>query len=194
MRAVNLLPRDDAKRSLKPTTPVLAGATTLVLVTTILCAGFLLANAKVAKNRVQLDAARAELALIPPPPPKAESATALAGEETQRVAALQGALSGRIMWDRILREISLVLPSDVWLSGLALHAPGLTSTSGATTAFEMKGKAFSHEGVARLLSRLALIPDLENVALNHSSRITPGKHGPVEFSVTADLRAPGATS
>jgi Tfp pilus assembly protein PilN len=193
MRAVNLLPRDLPKRRGKTNVPAITGAITLVLDTTVLCAGFLLENAKVAHNRSQLDAARAELALIPPPPPRKESATALAGEQTQRVAALQGALTGRVQWDRVLREISLVLPADVWLNRLTLHSPGSVD-GGTSSAFAMNGKAYSHEGVARLLSRLSLVPDLENVTLDHSARINPGKHGPVEFSVIADLRAPGATS
>ncbi len=111
-------------------------------------------------------------------------------------------------WDRVLREISLVLPGDVWLSDLTLQAPAavpITPAAGAVaatpatptptaTGLTMNGSAFSHQGVARLLSRLALVPDLENVTLGHSTRVNPGKRGPVEFSVTAGIRAPGATS
>jgi hypothetical protein len=59
----------------------------------------------------------------------------------------------------------------------------------------MNGKAFSHLGVARLLSRLALIPDLSGVTLGHStlSQGAPGKRDSVDFTVLANVRAPGGT-
>ncbi len=192
MRAVNLLPRDVKRSSLKPNVPVLAGVIAAVLVVTILCAGFLLESAKVADRRNQLDAARAELALVPPPPPPQSNIEAsLAGIEAARVSALQSALEGRIAWDRVLREVSLVLPEDVWLTTLTLGSPSVTAGEGG---FDMSGSAYSHDGVARLLSRLALIPDIKNVELDHSNATVPGQRGVVEFKITADVRAPGATS
>jgi hypothetical protein len=60
----------------------------------------------------------------------------------------------------------------------------------------MNGNAFNHVGVARLMARLALVPDLENVTLNHSTRATgttPGVKPSVEFSVVAGVRSPGGT-
>jgi Tfp pilus assembly protein PilN len=210
MRAVNLLPRDLAKtktRQLNP--PLVTGVVAGVVVVAVLAAGFVTASAKVSHKRTELDAARAELALIPAPVAPDAASTALAGERMQRVAALQSALNGRVAWDRVLREISLVLPDDVWLSGLTLQAPEPTTSvvppSGSTTettpapavpttdAFTMDGKAFSHDGVARLLSRLALVPDLENVTLGHSTSTEVGKRGAVEFSVMAGVRLPGVT-
>jgi hypothetical protein len=70
--------------------------------------------------------------------------------------------------------------------------PPSTTTS---VDFTMNGKAFSHEGVARLLSRLALVPDLQGVTLGHSTRTElGGKRGAVDFTVTAGIRAPGGSS
>ncbi len=189
MRAVNLLPRADARRSVKASAPIITGVVGAVLVTGVLCVGFLTTSATVAKKRDALDAARAELALVPPPPPKQSGADAtLAGEELQRATALQGALNGRVAWDRVLREISLVLPSDVWLSAMTLNAPGTGQ------GLSINGSTYSHDSVARLLSRLAVVPDLTNVQLQHSAFAHAGKHGLVAFTVIADLRAPGATS
>ncbi len=210
MRAVNLLPREVTKtktRRLSP--PVLTGVIAGVVVVTVLAAGFVKESAKVAHNRTELDAARAELALIPAPVMQDSASSTLASERTQRVTALQTALNGRIAWDRVLREISLVLPEDVWLSGLILEAPASTTalptdptqpppppttTTTTSVGFTMNGKAFSHQGVARLLSRLALVPDLEDVTLGHSTHTEVGKRGAVEFLVTAGIRAPGGTS
>src|SRR6266478_4119102 len=149
MRAVNLLPRETARSGLKPTAPVLTGVIGSVLVTTALCVGFLLESAKVAEKRNELDAARAELALVPPPAATGPSdANGLAGQEAARATALQAALSGRIAWDRLLREVSMVLPKDVWLSSMTLSAPVVGDLTG--TPFILIGNAYSHDGVARL--------------------------------------------
>ena len=151
MRAVNLLPRAEARRSVKASAPIITGVVGAIVVTGVLCVGFLTTSATVAKKRDALDAARAELALVPPPPPKQSGADAtLAGEESQRISALQSALNGRVAWDRILREISLVLPNDVWLSSMTLNAPGTGQ------GLSINGSTYSHDSVARLLSRLAL--------------------------------------
>jgi Tfp pilus assembly protein PilN len=193
MKAVNLLPRDIVRSGIRPTAPLLTGVIGSVVVTTALCAGFLLESAKVAEKRNELDAVRAELALVPPPALSGPTdANGLAGQEAARVIALQAALSGRIAWDRVLREVSMVLPKDVWLSSLTLATPVPGDISG--TPFVLLGNAYSHEGVARLLSRFALIPDLTNVKLDHSNKMAPGQRSTVEFKITAMIRQPGATS
>jgi hypothetical protein len=197
MRAVNLLPRDDARRNVKLTPPVATAIVAGVLVVTVLCAGFLLSSAKVTDKRNELEAARAELALVPPPAPIPPGAQQnLSGEQTARVASLQGAINGRVAWDRILRELALVLPGDVWLSHLLVTTPSATPTApGPATQFDISGTAFSHDGVARFLSRLQVIPDLTNVSLDHSRTLSPGSlHKPVEFKIMAGIRPAGATS
>jgi len=211
MRAVNLLPREVAKaKNSRLTPPVLTALIVGVIVVVVLGAGFVRGSAKVAHKRTELNAARAELALVPAPVAADSASSTLAVERTQRIAALQGALNGRVSWDRVLREISLVLPDDVWLTGLTLQAPvpaaPIVPTDGSTTAapvvaapgasptdFTMNGKAFTHVGVARLLKRLALIPDLDNVTLGHSTRTAVGNRVAVEFSVMAAVRVPGGT-
>jgi Tfp pilus assembly protein PilN len=208
MRAVNLLPREVEKtKTSRLSPPVVTGLIVGVVVIALLAIGFVRESANVSHKRTALEAARTELALIPAPVPDSTSST-LAGQRAARIAALQSALNGRVAWDRVLREISLVVPENVWLSGLTLQAPAQPTTVVPTpgsvaappptstptyTDFTMNGKAFSHDGVARLLSRLALVPDLDHVALGHSTRVTGGTRDFVEFTVTAGIRAPGAT-
>jgi Tfp pilus assembly protein PilN len=211
MRAVNLLPRDVATtKGSRLSPPVVTGLVAAFLVVAVLGAGFFKGSANVARKQTELDAARAELALIPAPAAQDSMSSTLATERVQRVTALQTALNGRISWDRVLREVSLVLPNDVWLSSLTLQAPVSVTpvvpvpgedapppppTSTTTSIdFQLNGKAFSHQGVARLLSRLALVPDLQGVTLGHSTRTELGKRGAVDFTVTAGIRTPGGTS
>ena len=124
MRAVNLLPREVANtKGSRLSPPVITGLVAAFLVVAVLGAGFFKGSANVAHKQTELDAARAELALVPAPAAQDSMSSTLATERVQRVAALQTALNGRISWDRVLREVSLVLPNDVWLSGLTLQAP-----------------------------------------------------------------------
>ena len=220
MKAVNLLPREVTKtKSERPSAPLIVGFVTGVFVLVVLAAMFFKESATVSHKRTELQAARAELAQVPAPAPPDTAVTKLSGEQANRVAALQSALNSRVAWDRVLREVSLVLPKDVWLSSLTLQAPAAATaipgtTPGSTTPptttttttpqaiapapsdFVMSGNAFTHVDVARLMARLALVPDLENVTLNHSTRATgttPGVKPSVEFSVVAGVRSAGGT-
>ena len=218
MKAVNLLPREVTKtKSERPSAPLIVGFVTGVFVLVVLAAMFFKESATVSHKRTELQAARAELAQVPAPAPPDTAVTKLSGEQANRVAALQSALNSRVAWDRVLREVSLVLPKDVWLSSLTLQAPAAPTAIPGTTPgstppppttttpqaiapapsdFVMSGNAFTHVGVARLMARLALVPDLENVTLNHSTRATgttPGVKPSVEFSVVAGVRSSGGT-
>lgn len=197
MRAVNLLPRDDrrSRRPLQRENPVLIGGVAgTVLVTAVIAAWFLTASAGVADNQKRRDAAQAELAATPLPPPTTPDSSGLAQEKSARIAALSSALGGRLAWDRLLREFSLVLPDDIWLTSLSAQAPtGTTAGTTSTAGFTINGKTYSHDGVARLLARLAIIPHLTGVQLQHSS-VESSETGRkvVEFSINATVKAAGA--
>jgi Tfp pilus assembly protein PilN len=205
MRAVNLLPRDHSQASRMPGTPVLVGICAGVLVVAVLGADFMLQSGKVAKEQQQLDALQARVSALPPAPTGPTTAqTQLAGEHSARVSALSSALTNRVAWDRVFREFSLVLPEDVWLTTLTAHAPVSASATAASTApstgaggapsqFTIAGYTYSHDGVARLLSRLQVIPDLQNVTLVSSTLSKVGRLNVVQFQIVADLRtAPGS--
>jgi Tfp pilus assembly protein PilN len=156
----------------------------------------------VKKAQTDLRSAQAELAALPAPPP-ARSATdsQLATQQGARLAALSTALSRRVAWDRILREISLVLPDDVFLQSLKAKSPASGSTldppptpTAAATAqgLVIQGTTYSHDSVARLLSRLQVIPDLTNVQLVDSSQTSIGGTHIAHFVIDADVRMPGS--
>lgn len=191
MRAVNLLPRDEGGHRSKLTPPRVTGFVGFVLVATILVSGYLLESSKVAQKEATLDAARAELALVPPPPPPAPGEQFdLPGQQAARVTSLHSAIAGRIAWDRVLRELALVLPDDVWLDRLQLRTP----LDASPTSFKVTGTAYSHEGVARLMSRLQVVPELADVQLLSSRSTTPGKRGAVQFDIGALIRPAGSVA
>jgi Tfp pilus assembly protein PilN len=205
MRAVNLLPKD-ANRSSKSISredpAVVVGAVLGAVVMIALIGGFLNVHSKVNREQAKLDAARADYAQLslekvdrtPVKPVKQKTLVpvpAITADEAPRLAAVSTALASRIAWDRILREFSLVLPDDVSVTALTMSAPdpGATTTGApgaVASGFSITGTAFSHDGVARLLSRMMLIPDLENVTLGNSTANPQG--GDVQFSIVAGIR------
>jgi Tfp pilus assembly protein PilN len=204
VRAINLLPRDDARRGRQKTQwIVLVPVVAAVVLTGVLSAAFLSASGKVKDKQAELAALKDTLAAIPTPDAsKIQSQTALASDKQVRVTALSAALSRRVAWDRIFRELSLVLPDDVWLATITARAPVSSSTAAApapaapgaavaATQFTLDGYTYSHPAVARLLSRLSVIPDLVNVQLQQSTMTKVGVAKAVHFVIAADVRQPG---
>jgi Tfp pilus assembly protein PilN len=177
-----------------------------VLLTAVFSAMFLSASGTVKDKQSQLAQLEDELHAIPTPDAsKVKSQSALAADKQARVTALSAALSRRVAWDRVFRELSLVLPNDVWLATISAKAPVPSSTAiappaaapGATTAateFTLDGFTYSHDAVARLLTRLAVIPDLVNVQLQQSTLTKLGTANAVHFVIVADVRRPGGGS
>jgi Tfp pilus assembly protein PilN len=202
MRAVNLLPRDQGQRTIsKESLPVVVGGCTGLLVLAVLGAMFMMGSGKIASQQRKLDDLNRQFQALPPPPPGPTAAQQqLAGEQSARVSALTTALSSRVSWDRVFREFSLILPEDVWLTSLSAKSPispatNASSTGGSTvpSMFTIQGRTYSHDGVARLLSRLQVVPDLTNVQLISSTRSKVGNQPVVEFTVAADIAAAGGS-
>ena len=201
MRAVNLLPRDQAQRTIKKESlPVLIGACSGVLVAAAIGSMFMMGSGKVAAQQRKVDDLNRTYQALPPPPAGPSAAQQqLAGEQSARVSALSTALTSRVAWDRVFREFSLVLPEDVWLTTLSAKSPISpltnvpTSTGvGAPSEFTIQGRTYSHDGVARLLSRLQVVPDLTNVQLQSSTLTKVGGQNVVDFSIAADIKVSGA--
>ncbi len=212
MKAVNLLPRDDRRRG-GPAVPPALAATAIggfTVLTAALALLFVSAHGTVSSRRLELVQKKQELAAIPvPAQTQLAQQDALVADKKARVTALNAALSRRVAWDRVLREFALVLPDDVWLESLTAAAPtpatattatlsASSSTTGSLAAgeqgFTIEGYTYSHDAVARLLTRLAVIPDLEQVQLVTSEQGKINDRPIVHFKISANVRAPGASS
>ena len=62
------------------------------------------------------------------------------------------------------------------------------------TGLTLDGYTYSQPAVARLLTRLAVIPDLVNVQLQQSTATKIGSTPVVHFTIAADVRKPGGGS
>ena len=218
MRAVNLLPREEKKARTRPGVVAQLALAAPFVVAGLLAAGFLLASSSVNNHRSTLQALQHELAALPKPTPVQQGNPALITERNERIAAVGTALQGRLVWDRVLRQISAVLPGDVWLTSLSGQSPPAppppaptsttsnttttttTTTSSSTPApapaptggpITFQGYTYSQEGVARLLSRLLVVPALQDVKLVSSTQSTVNDQTVYSFSIEATVRSPG---
>jgi Tfp pilus assembly protein PilN len=102
----------------------------------------------------------------------------------QRVATVTSLADSRFDWERVMRELSLVLPPDVWLTALtATAAPGASveggssgSSSGsglrgaaAGPALEMTGCATGQDAVAGFVTALKDIDGVTRVGVESSA-------------------------
>jgi Tfp pilus assembly protein PilN len=207
MRAVNLLPVDlQTRKSLRQEDPaVVVGSALGVVVMIALGASFMVAHGKANAEQARLTTSRLELAQLslhqrPKPKPTKPSAPitpivpppAITGQEASWLSAVSSTLSQRIAWDRVLREVSLVIPDDVTLTTMTMTAPaaaaapvpGVVTASGPAQGFVIAGDAYSYDSVARLLSRLSLVPDLSDVTLTSTS--STGAPGSASSSTGSD--------
>jgi Tfp pilus assembly protein PilN len=197
MRAVNLLPLHARAGRRRPPTAALAVAGVGVLAASLLAVGYFSTNGNVDQREQELVALEQQLAAARSAAKPKREQTGLAAQRDQRFTALNDALAKRISWDRILREVSLVMPDDVWLSSLAAGGGGSTTADSATpTAAQtvtFTGFTYSQESVARMLTRLALVPEIDNVKLQSSAVTEVGSQQIYGFTILADLIAGGAT-
>jgi Tfp pilus assembly protein PilN len=224
MRAVNLLPRETKQPRKRLGVVEQIALVSPFAVAGLVVAGFLLASSNVNSHRATLHALQDELASIPVPVQQPRQNPALAAERSLRISVVGATLESRIVWDRVLREISAVLPGDVWLTTLSAKtpeapttvtaapaapaptttAPTTTTTSTTTTPaaapppaapapptagpLNIAGFTYSQEGVARLLSRLAVVPSLQQVKLLSAADGVVGTQKVVSFSIQANVR------
>jgi Tfp pilus assembly protein PilN len=221
MRAVNLLPKElQTRKSIREEDPaVVVGSALGVVVMIALGLAFYVEHNAASKQQARLNTARLELAQLsikqhhekPKPKKPAVPITPLVpppsvtGQEATWLSAVETNLSQRIAWDRVLREVSLVMPDDVTLTSLSMTAPatptvipGVVTTpppTGAAQGFSIAGDAFSYDSVARLLSRLSLVPDLTDVTLTNTSAGSSSAAGSsggsstgVQFNISANVK------
>lgn len=224
MRAVNLLPPDEQRTRLEGIrAPLLVSVGGIAAVTAAAVILGLSASSAADDRRAELLSVESAIARLPSAPKPAVSQGALSQERSNRVAALSAALSTRMSFDRLLRQISLVLPEDAWLTGLkAALAPSVTPTTGspgstqpptfstAAEGVEIQGATYSHASVSRVLSRLSVVPTLADPRLTASALVEPqaeqsqtsGRRPAsaskksktiVTFTITASLRAEGSS-
>jgi Tfp pilus assembly protein PilN len=198
MRAFNLLPREEArtvKEGASSPVPQVLVALAGVLVFAALAALYLMAGTDVTAKKGQAEDLRAELAAYhatAQEPALADKSAALANERVGRTNALASALGKRLAWDRLLREIALVIPDEVSVTQIQGSSPAAAATpapadGSAVTNLTITGTTTDQASVAEFMARLSVIRQLVAVRLEAAGE-SPNDPTQVAFTITGTLR------
>lgn len=186
MRPVNLIPAEDRRGEHAPLRSgplayIVIGALVALLagVTAMVLTGNQIAEQKeeVAQLKRE-DAAETARAL------RLASYSQFASLREQRVATVTSLADSRFDWERVMRELALVLPSNVWLVGLSATASAQTGLEGGSEgggasaaglrgavpgpALELSGCASGQEAVAGFVTVLKDIDGVTRVGVQSS--------------------------
>lgn len=99
-------------------------------------------------------------------------------ELKQRREILNKALEAEVRWSFILDEMSIVIPTDIWLAEFS---------GDASENLSFKGYAFSHPSVAKWMVRQADIKKINNIDLVYSELTDLNDIPVINFETTAEL-------
>lgn len=179
MIKINLLPRDEQKRSAPVNPKVILAGVGGVVVLAVMAYGWVWLSGEVAAVEVRIESTRMELKRIEEVAKlvdKLQKDRQLLQDKLKTIEALVAAQAGPV---RILDEVSRALPNELWLTSLAQTGKKL----------ELSGYAFSAFGVATFMTNLGQASELiSNVDLVVSQK-TVVEQVPVErFTVTMDVK------
>jgi Tfp pilus assembly protein PilN len=180
MRPVNLIPAEERRGEQAPLRTgflvyLVVGAfvAILVAVTALVLIGNKIADSESEVARLQREDAQVSLQAQ-----RLASYTQFRILSEQRVQTVSSLADSRFDWERVMRELSLVLPSDVWLVDLtATAAPGVSvsGSSGSSLraavpgpALELNGCASGQQAVAGFVTTLKDIDGVTRVGIETS--------------------------
>jgi Tfp pilus assembly protein PilN len=192
MTQVNLLPLEvQQRRRTRRQTTMVTSAAAGVLGFLILI--FILQSARLAAANRELEEQRAANGRLQTEIGGLTRFEQLKQSVTEKEGLLANVLRGEILWSGVLRDISLVIPRDMWLTSLTGQMQ-VSSTSSSTNTpgaeglvgtIQFQGQAFAHTTVADWLTRLESVEGWLNPWISTSSRAGTGTS--VSFSSSVDL-------
>ena len=204
MRPVNLIP-PEARRGEKA--PMRTGALSYVLVAVLAVAllgvtAAVLTSNQISDRKAERSGLEVQLAEAEAEARRVGSFASFASVQEAREQTVTSLAQSRFDWERVLRELAIVIPEDVWLTqltatvspGVQLSDSGSSSSSGVSgmdsvqgPALELEGCGDGHEAVAKFLAALRDIDGVTRVSVLSSNRPDPS-------AATEDSSAPGAGS
>jgi Tfp pilus assembly protein PilN len=181
MRPVNLIPAeerrgDQAKSRTGPLAYVVVG-TLFALLAGV--AVLVLTSNQISDRKAELSQLKVEAAAAEARAQQLSTYTSFHQVSLQRTSTIASLADSRFDWERVIRELSLVLPDDVWLTSMTGTATPSTTVEGATTiatraavpgpALELVGCAPGQDSVARLVTALHEIDGVTRVGVNKSA-------------------------
>jgi Tfp pilus assembly protein PilN len=190
MRQINLLPPEISQRRRAREITLLIGAAGLALVA-VLVLVFLVQTARLAGERGKLEDARKQNAALQRQVSALQAQATLELTLKNKQQLLVQLTQNEVRWSVLLNDISLVIPTDVWLtnfSGAVQAQPGATVTGNVPIGtISLGGSTFTHLDVAKWLSRLAVVREFTFPYLTLSAKSGTGGQEIVTFNSSVEL-------
>jgi Tfp pilus assembly protein PilN len=187
MRPVNLIPVEDrhgdnAPLRTGPLVYILLGALVLVLAGVSM---LILTSNQISDSKSELAQVKQEDAAAQARAESLASYSQFSALHAERVQTISSLAESRFDWERVMRELSLILPHDVWLTSLDASASSESegSSSGSSggssgggslggsisgPSLTISGCANGHDGVAGFVTALKDIDGVTRVGLESS--------------------------
>ena len=181
MRPVNLIPENDRRGSASaarggPLAYILVGALVVLLAGVTL---LVTTNNQISASKAEASELSAEIASVEARVSQLAAYTQLREVHQERVETVTGLAESRFDWERVLREVSLILPHDVWLTNLSGSVTPEVSVNGSAgvglrasvpgPALEIVGCASGQDAVAGFVTALKDIEGVTRVAMQYSN-------------------------
>jgi Tfp pilus assembly protein PilN len=216
MTQVNLLPTDvkERQRTRRLTAAVIFAVGAVVA---LLFFVFVLQTARLSDANHKLATQKAANSELEGQIAGLQEFAALKTQVAAREALAAEALNGQVLWSGVLRDVSMVIPDKVWLSGLtgsvtpppaaAPAAPAPAASPGATPepsaapitppevspastlvgAIQFQGMADDHPAVAQWLTRLEQVTGWANAWISNATEVDQNGEVDIQWTGSIDL-------
>jgi len=207
MTQVNLLPSDVRERQ-RSRRLVAAAVAAVGAVVALLFFVFVLQSARLSNTEQKLNAQQAVNADLQSKIGQLQQFADLKQTVAAREGVRAGALNGQVAWSGVLRDISMVIPNQMWLTGMnatltdtsSLPASGTPPTSGGAIAptmagsIQFQGMASDFPTVGKWLTRLEQVKGWVNSwassavkSASTSTDVSVPNANKVQFTASVDL-------
>lgn len=204
MTAVNLLPPElrGRERTRRLAAAVVAGS---MMVVALLGVVYVLQMTKLSEAEKQLQAQQGENAGLQTKIAGLQRFAELKQQLAERQALSDSVLQKQVLWSGVLRDVSMVIPGQMYLTSMTASAAGSggetesssTSTATSSTAvtpgadlvgtIQFQGVAADQRTVALWLTRLEEVKGWANAWVSSTSKSSLSGADVIQFSATVDL-------
>lgn len=189
MRPVNLIPEQERTGGVRP---LRSGPTAYIVVGALVAAllgvtALVTTSNRISDLKAETTEIEADIATTAAQANELQAYVDFHAVREQRVSTVTSLADSRFDWERVMRELALILPADVLVTALTASAsPGISPGGGAAIslrsaipgpALEITGCAKGHEGVAGFIQAIKDIDGVTRVAVPSSAQGDEGNVG-----------------
>jgi len=203
VRPVNLIPPEQRRGGTAPTRtgPLAYVIVAMLAIGLVAVTLIVITNNQVSDSKAEKASLESQLAETQAAAERVQSFATFASVQETREQTVTTLAQSRFDWERVLRELAIVIPDDVWVTSLnaavspdAVAGSSSTSSSSSTSASSesiagpslvIQGCAGGHEAVARFLAAVHDIDGVTRASVTSSERPDQADQGAASSSATA---------